>query len=49
MDTELNKGLKNRSPAETDASMKLPAKNIDKDATRSAVAPNPRPLGPREA
>lgn len=49
MDTDLKKGLKNRSPAAVDASMKLPSKNIDKDSTRGKVAPNPNPLGPREA
>ena len=44
---DLHEGLKDRSPAPVDASMKLPGKNIDQDATRSAVAPNQKPLGPR--
>lgn len=48
-DTDLHKGLKSRSPMAVDASMKLPTKNINEDATRSAVAPNQKTLGPRTA
>lgn len=47
--TDMLKGLKNRSPSATDASTRAPAKNIDKDATRSSTAPTPRTLGPRNA
>ena len=49
MDTDLHKGLKNRSPSPSDASMKLPGKNIDSDAIRSATAKTPATLGPRTA
>lgn len=45
----LLQGMKNRSPSATDASTRLPAKNIDKDAVRSSVAKTPRTLGPRNA
>lgn len=44
---DLHEGLKDRSPAPVDKSMSLPGKNIDKDSTRSAVAPQPKSMGPR--
>jgi hypothetical protein len=47
-ETDLLKGLKNRSPSSSDASTKLPPKNIDSDATRSKVA-HGHTLGPRNA
>lgn len=46
---DMLKGLKNRSPSSTDASTRLPGKNIDKDAVRSGVAKTPKTLGPRNA
>jgi hypothetical protein len=49
MNGKMNKGMRNCSPSATDASTKLPGKNIDKDSTRSGVAKQPRQLGPRSA
>lgn len=49
MDTDLHKGLKNRSPSPSDSSTKLPGKNIDSDALRSGTAKTPPTLGPRNA
>lgn len=48
-DTNLHKGMTNRSAKASDASTRLPGKNIDQDATRSGVAKTPRTLGPRNA
>jgi hypothetical protein len=48
-DTNLHKGMTNRSPKATDASTRLPGKNIDSDATRGSTAKTPRTLGPRNA
>lgn len=49
MESNLLKGLKNKSPSSSDASTKLPGKNIDSDSTRGSTAPTPRTLGPRTA
>jgi hypothetical protein len=49
MDSNPFKGLRDSSPPAVDASQKLPGKNIDQDSTRSATAPTPKTLGPREA
>lgn len=46
---DILKGLKNKSPSATDASTRLPGKNIDKDALRSGTAKTPKTLGPRNA
>lgn len=45
----LMEGLTKKAPSSTDASTKLPGKNIDKDATRSSTAKTPATLGPRTA
>lgn len=47
--TDLLKGLKRSRAPGVDASMNLPGKSIDKDATRSGVAKTPKTLGPRTA
>lgn len=49
MDSDILKGMTNKSPKATDASTRLPPKNIDSDAVRSGVASSPKTLGPRTA
>lgn len=49
MESNLHKGLTNRSPKACDKSMSLPGKSIDNDSVRTAVAPNQKTLGPRDA
>lgn len=49
MDGNLLKGLTRKNPSASDASTRLPGKNIDQDATRSSTAPTPKTLGPRTA
>lgn len=48
--TSLMDGLKDRSPKDGDASMRLPkGPSVNADPTRSGTAPTPKTLGPREA
>lgn len=46
--SKLHKGLTNKSVKASDASTKLPGKNIDKDAVRSSVGKG-RGVGSRSA
>jgi hypothetical protein len=45
----LMEGLTKKAASSSDASTKLPGKNIDSDSTRSATAKTPPSLGPRTA
>jgi hypothetical protein len=46
--SDLHSGLTNRSPKATDKSTSIPkGSTVNNDTTRSAVAPQPTPLGGR--
>lgn len=49
MDTNLLKGMTNKSPPDKDKSTHWPAANINSDAVRSSTAKTPKTLGPRTA
>jgi hypothetical protein len=47
--TDLLKGLQNRSPKDGDASMKCKGGSVNSEATREGTAKTPGTLGPRTA